>query len=71
MESKSKKTTKLQSIYNINAGLSIDISEAANRAFYLLEHEANKEDRDEYIVANLIAICRLLPIYQPELQKYL
>lgn len=71
MESKQKKSSKLQSIYSINAGLAIDISDAANRAFNLLEYEAGKDERDEYLINNLIAICRLLPTYQPELQKYL
>jgi hypothetical protein len=65
-----KQKLKLQSIYSVNVGMAIDISEAANKAFYLLEHEANKENRDEYTVAVLISICKLLPNYRPELQKY-
>lgn len=65
-----KNKTKLQSIYSVNAGMAIDISEAANKAFYLLEHEASKENRDEYTIAVLISICKLLPNHNTELQKY-
>ena len=48
-----------------------DIENAANYLMKALKAEAEKPERDEEIILYLISAAKLLPVFIPDLQKFM